>query len=456
MTTRLRRSFRLLSPFLMLTISSQASAFPRKEYCTGLTVATVTTEPLETPVLPDLRPSRREIDPEPSPSPRRKSAPRPMPDRPLLPTVDPKDIIPLDLYHADKVSSQALRRMPADLLDHLEAAKDREMTALKSELFPNRTVSLAALAQKTQQLLSEIEIIEGNHREALNNIIKEMVEDNYGSEVKQQLKIQITKEFPARQESSEGDQLKDSPMLTAQVFRREVYNSLSQAAGWSGMVQFYKSHADQINAISPGLADKYETLHKLFRLSSHEMLSMLPSLDFLNSIPRSQLSHGREIVNATPEEFVDESGEKRVAVKVTGVAVGANAWATAHEANKAGFEMATALESVSRMPLTPAERDFVNDRSNSSVAEIRQGIYGVAMDKILRRSLAFLLNQNTTTGMANTDYLTCVERIFSQIPTATFEKLVVGLLSEKIFTDVAMQRETSAILGEFGIFADLK
>jgi hypothetical protein len=108
------------------------------------------------------------------------------------------------------------------------------------------------------------------------------------------------------------------------------------------------------------------------------------------------------------------------------------------------------------MPLTPAERDFVNDRSNSSVAEIRQGIYGVAMDKILRRSLAFLLNQNTTTGMANTDYLTCVERIFSQIPTATFEKLVVGLLSEKIFTDVAMQRETSAILGEFGIFADLK
>jgi hypothetical protein len=147
-----------------------------------------------------------------------------MPDRPLLPTVDPKDIIPLDLYHADRVSSQALRRIPADLLDHLEAAKDREMTALKSELFPNQTVSLAALSQKTQRLLSEIESIESNHKEALNNIIKEMVEDNYGSDVKQQLKIQITKEFPARQESSEGDQLKDSPMLTAQVFRREVYN----------------------------------------------------------------------------------------------------------------------------------------------------------------------------------------------------------------------------------------
>ena len=65
-----------------------------------------------------------------------------------------------------------------------------------------------------------------------------------------------------------GDRLEANDLLKFHVYRRELYNSLSQAAGWTGMVQFFKTHEAELDALHSGLAKIYEDLHFAYRYAT--------------------------------------------------------------------------------------------------------------------------------------------------------------------------------------------
>jgi hypothetical protein len=380
-----------------------------------------------------------------------------MPERPLRPTVDPKDLVPPELYSRDLLFGETLDKFPEGFIDRLDAAAWRELEEIERSFGWKKPVTLEALAQRISKLNQQIETVEGRRKPELLSIIKEMVADNYSRDVVENLKVDIAEQLPDRTDSKAGNSLSGNHLLGYHVYRRELYNSLSQAAGWNGMMQFIHTYRDRLNAIEPGLADKYQELHNAYRYATVLSLRAIHDPEILRDPQlRESISHGREIVLAEPEKYWDEvTGEEQIGLKsVTGVAVGINAWATAHEANKAGFEMQTALEATQRMPLTDAERDYINDRTNSNLAEIRQGIYGIAIDKMLRRSLGFLAYRQPDINLSHSDYLLVVERLFSQLPPSQFQMFFDGVLSQDFFVNEHTQRTCFSIAQTYAIFEE--
>ena len=117
-------------------------------------------------------------------------------------------------------------------------------------------------------LRRDIEAIESQHKPEILGVIRDMIQERYGEAVTG-LKIGLTSEAPSRVAPTTTGKNTipglpgslDKPM----IYRTEVRNLWQQGEGWIGMKEFGYGKAQELNAISPGLAEKYQELDKLNR-----------------------------------------------------------------------------------------------------------------------------------------------------------------------------------------------
>jgi len=399
-----------------------------------------------------------------------------MPDRPIKPTEDPKDMIPIDLYRQDPNFNNIFRQyFPPGFIAMIENVATQEAQTFA-------TLQTQRLFAQVPALMTELKGIEAQHREAIKEIVRKMVADFYGDEIAEHMNLKLSEGIPPRPtdhpyhmtdyfkfDSSvhrEHDRINEqSPMDERRfqdiIFRRELYNLAAQAHGWDGMSAFFNLYGPELDQVSPGLAQKYRDLHNAFRYGQYTGLRLIgpviPETALFN--PHSQLrnqhdgiTYGREIVQVEMSKGTDEAGDPYIQIdEVNGVASGFNGWALAHEAMKAGFQMATALEATRRAGLTDLERYRLDFATNSPAAEIRQGIYGPTFDRHLRKTLAILKYPQKKVQLESKIYLRAVENLFI-LNHAAFSDFVQTISRADFFENVAQQNRLRTMLQEQGVF----
>ncbi len=401
------------------------------------------------PVEPERRPSRREV-----PIPRPDEKPHFVPDRPLF---DPKDLNPEDLYSGDahlkglwndlplgmkRVMVEGLREEKAQLTRHLEEKYGTHD--------PNQVQSIML------NLMRDIETIESQHRPKILGVIRDMIQERYGDAVTG-LKIGITADSPSRVSPTATGESKipglphsfNDPM----IYRTEVRNLWQQGEGWIGMKEFSYGKGKELDAISPGLSEKYQELDRLNRWGQIFVLAQIPDSQFVSSLPQDAFSAGRDIVT-TQFELVDRPDGKVDRVKkggLTGVATGRNGWAAAHEARKAAAQMATPAEGALRWMMSPEQKKSLDEATNSQIAELRQGVYGPAVVVALRKRLATLHSGGQTNSMSDEDYHFAADGVFS-LPPDAFKYGMTLLFDSSFEKDAAKQEEAKQFLKQYGVF----
>ena len=231
------------------------------------------------------------------------------------------------------------------------------------------------------------------------------------------------------------------------VYRTEMRHLWQQGEGWLGMKEFAYDHAGELNAISPGLAQKYQELDRLYRFGQLAQLGLIPVAETVDALPRETISAGREIVTTDFELVESPDGSRSIGVKeIRGIAVGRNAWAAAHEARKAASQMATPNEGAYRWMLSPERRQSLNDATNSNRAEIRQGVFGPVVVQAMRSRLGKILPFD----MKEADYLDMVDGIFSMHPGA-FKHTMDLLFRSDFETSEVAQKELRSVLETNGV-----
>jgi hypothetical protein len=382
-------------------------------------------------VIPDRPKTRPGTQPSEDPRPVTvpRHAPNPLPERPLEPTFDPKDIIPADLYGKDEGMKHFWDSLDSNIKKTL-LETDKKYSAELVQKFSEKyktAPNLPLMVENYLRIQAQLKSIEGQHQIAMERLVRHLAEDRFGASTMSVLKSGISSEMPSReveeaksisQESTKNDI--SQKQMDFYVYRRELYNLLNQAEGWNGMQEFIKVGKFQMDEIDPRLAPLYEEMDLNFRLAQRLSLSAIPDVNLLQVAEKDQLSMGREIVCINCKPAQSPTGQKQIEISsVSGVAVGANAWALAHEVYKASFQIGTALESTQRSPLNGRERRVIEDSTNSNVAEIRQGIFGHAFQVKLQSFIASI-----TGSTSSHVYMTVVERVFSLLPEQSFKNFI--------------------------------
>lgn len=410
----------------------------------GQSCAVFLADPVITPDRPTTVPAKPKHDPipirEPHPSlPRR--APNPLPDRPLLPTTDPKDIIPIDLYDQDGEMGTFWRSISPDVRSRLVHDADADFNRLSVE-FQSRygaKPNLQTVYSNVMRVLQRLTPIEDRHKIVLEGLVRQLIDERFGRETTEHLTSSISSHLPARPAQINMDpsslgaeslgvsqtQNIDTSFMRFYVLRRELYNLLAQAEGWFGMHEFVNDHSKELYLIDPALPSLYSELDLNYRLANRLMLASIPSVQTIQGADmREQITSGREIVCVNCRPVQGLMGEKQIEIgSVTGVAVGKNAWALAHEAFKASFQIATALEATQRAPLNHQERQFVDDLTNSNAAEIRQGLMGPGFRQHMQKVVSALVGSSDPKV-----YFVIVERVFSMLPDKVFQSFIMDCI----------------------------
>lgn len=424
--------------------------------------------PVPLPEHPAPRPSE--------PAPRR--LPDRRPDRPVQPTKDPQNIEPFQLHTLDPRYPNFWEEVPVALRDHLQRSYNEESQRLKELTATWGVTDLPTLMRNHHQVKQQIAQIEGVHREKLEALLKRMVSDVYGPEVANSLDVKIGGPLPAWPEIPKPrpvDRFKDwfkrakdsfTPAGRARQaaeqndmqfmrYRRELYNMLSQAHGYYGTQRLYSMYEKELKEIDPNLP---ELLRKDLTLAMYGNDMMIQNLRphqlgrFSNRRNVEGMAHGRNVTEATVERKQDEEGSYLEVKDKSGVAVGNNTHDAAHEAAKAGFKIATVNETSTRATLNPPEQKWLDDATNSPVAEIRQGVFGPYLDRTLRRSIrAMLYPDAPSKQLTEQQYLTVVERVFSELPPGQFHAFIEGAGDPAFEKSPERIQHLRTTLGEFDI-----
>lgn len=448
-----------------LNVLSHATGAPKDRDCPGalrsLTQAVSVSAPSAPPKPIQPVPQKPAHEPEPSRRERRLvPIPAPAPDEPRRmipekPVTDPKDIQPEDLYSSDPKVAPFWNKMPVGLRRVMVEGLRKERAELEQSMQTRYGSTRAqVLMQAVVKLQAEIEAIESKHKREVLAVITKMIEARYGG-LASGLRVGISTQMPARpsdtEVSSQGSRIPELPtnLDEGMVYRTELRHLWQQGEGWLGMKEFAYDHAADLNTISPGLAEKYQELDRLYRYGQLAQLGLIPVAEMVDALPRDAISAGREIVT-TDFELVDApDGSQSVGVKeVKGIAVGRNGWAAAHEARKAASQMATPNEGAFRWMLSSERRQRLNDATNSNRAEIRQGVFGPAVVEAMRDRLRKILP--TGSSMKEADYLDAVDGIFSMYPGA-FKHAMELLFRSDFETNESVQKEVLSVFEANGV-----
>lgn len=396
--------------------------------------------PVVTPDRP-IAPSRPDVEPaEPVPRPRR--APNPLPGRPLQPTEDPKDLIPVELYEQDGEMGAYWKGLAPDVRATLTKDADEDLRRLSAE-FERRygeRPNINVVYSNIIRVLRAVEPIERRHKIAIESVVRQLVENRFGGDTALFLKTSISDQLPARPDGApESGQIQrtdplleflspqqniDPKLMKFYALRREFYNLIAQAEGWNGMSEFVRDRSRELYLIDLRLPSLYAELDLNYRLATRLMVQRVTRVQSVQGTDvRGQITAGREIVCIHCRPVQGMMGEKEIEIaSISGIAVGKNGWALAHEAYKAAFQMATALEATQRAPLNSTERQILDDLTNSNAAEIRQGIFGPGFLERMRRFV------NALTGTTDQrHYFVIIERVFSLLPENLFHEFILDV-----------------------------
>ncbi len=446
----------IMTPILALTIFFSASLYA---FTPGICKKNLKELNRSGPaVLPEAPPVPKKAPVEPQPITPRPSEPKrreipipnePAPKIPAKPLEDPKDIQPEDLYASDSRVAFFWREMPIGLrrlmIEEMKNEKEKLQTHMRARY---GGAEARTLIRATLSLQSEIEAIEVHHKKEILNIIGEMMEKRYGPAI-QSLSIRITNELPRPTESkADGRMIPELPksLDEGMVYRTEMRNLWLQGEGWVGMKEFAYLYAPELNAIQPGLAEKYQELDRLYRIGQLAQIDLIPFAEALEHLPKEAISAGREIVS-TDFEIVERDGASFGKVKNTrGIAVGRNGWAAAHEARKAASQMATSSEGVFRWMMPIERREKLNEATNSARAEIRQGVFGPAVVQSLKKRIDLVVGKS----LEDERYYQIMDGYFS-LPPSIFIQVNKLIFDSTFEVNGSLQGEVRKLLKANGV-----
>ncbi|MGA0164628.1 MAG: hypothetical protein ACO3LE_10375, partial [Bdellovibrionota bacterium] len=405
------------------------------------------TEPMRIPTAPPAptpdKPKRRIPIPAP------EGPPRQIPEKPLE---DPKDINPEILYSTDARASAFWDRMPVGLrrvmIEGMRAEREKLSAHMEQKY---RVVSVGRLLQAVSALEREIAEIEGSHKKEILSVIRELMEKRYGDTV-QGLNIQITNERPTPQSpaGTNGQSVPELPknLDDGMIYRTELRNLWLQGEGWIGMKEFVYEYAPQLDAIQPGLAEKYQELDRLYRFGQLAQLELIPTPEVIDRTPKDMISAGREIVTTHFDVVEEADGSKAVEVReVRGVAVGRNAWAAVHEGRKAASQMVTPNEGAYRFLMPPERRAALDEATNSARAEIRQGVFGPAVVVALRKRIEMAVERSFN----DTDFYQVMDAYFS-LPPGVFQAATEILFRSEFENSSESKKELRELFESYDVF----
>jgi len=392
------------------------------------------TEPIRKPAPTPYKPKRRVPIPAP------EGPPREIPEKPLE---DPKDINPEVLYSTDSLVAPFWDQIPVGLqrvmIKGMQAEKEKLVAHMRKKY---GGADVGRLVQAVRSLEEEIAEIEASHKREILKVIRELMENRYGDTV-QGLQIQITDELPTPQNpaGTNGQTVPELPksLDAGMVYRTELRNLWLQGEGWIGMKEFVYEYAPQLNAIHPGLAEKYQELDRLYRFGQLIQLELIPVPEMIDHTPKVMISAGREIVTTRFDVVEEADGSKAVEVQdVKGVAVGRNAWAAVHEARKAASQIVTSNEGALRSLMPLDRRQILDEATNSARAEIRQGVFGLPVVVALRKRIEMAFERSFT----DTEFYAVMDGYFSLPPSVFQTATDILFLSE---TDILFLYETDIL-----------
>ncbi len=402
--------------FLIFFLVTSAFAAAGKPFCEKVLNPNPKTEirfadeePIVIPEPPKTEPKIPEPDLVPQPKQPRR-APNPHPDRPLLPTHDPKDIVPAELYLKDELAKRIYQTFPESLLELMRSVPATEQLEIVPRL---RAIGVSdpmdheEIIRFIQSDLEWIRSLELGNESMIEQGVFNYIEQEYGSEAVQNLTFRIDQTLPTLSRDLDPRAAPASARIRPNFFnpfhwfktivkpsqpvakseltlffssRREIYNLIAQGVGWEAMKK-YPAQSISLLINEPALPVVYERFYLAFRQLNYLTVAELRSPMELNAPElREQSSIGREIVSVDGVPVQNELGHPVIEInEVNGVAVGKNGLALAHEMAKAGFQMATALEATQRMGLKNQERYDLDLVTNTNSAEVRQAIYGPAI-----------------------------------------------------------------------------
>jgi len=433
------------------------AVFPLSEICTKA-LKEVKSGPATLPEAPPVPTRPVPVEP-PAPAPERpkrkipvpapEGPPREIPEKPLE---DPKDIQPEVLYSTDSRVSSFWDQMPVGLrrvmIEEMRAEGEK-LAAHMQQKYGGADV--ARLVQAVRSLEGKIAEIEASHKREILSVIRELMEKRYGDTV-QGLNIQITDERPIPQNpaGTNGQMVPELPksLDAGMVYRTELRNLWLQGEGWIGMKEFVYEYGPQLNAIHPGLAEKYQELDRLYRFGQLIQLDLIPVPEVIDRTPKDMISAGREIVTTNFDVVEEADGSKAVEVRdVQGIAVGRNAWAAVHEARKAASQMVTPNEGAYRFLMPPERREALDEATNSARAEIRQGVFGPAVVVALRRRMEMAFERSFT----DTEFYQVMDGYFSLHP-GVFQAATEILFRSDFESSGEAKRELRELFESYDVF----
>lgn len=404
-------------------------------------------EPIRTPTAPPAptpeKPKRRVPIPAP------EGPPREIPEKPLE---DPKDINPEVLYSTDARASSFWNQMPVGLrrvmIEGMRAEREKLAAHMQQKY---GTADVVRLLHEVRSLEEEIAEIEASHKREILLVIRELMEKRYGDTI-QGLNIQITSERPTPQSpaGTNGQTVPELPksLDVGMVYRTELRNLWLQGEGWIGMKEFVYEYAPQLNAIHPGLAEKYQELDRLYRFGQLIQLELIPVPEVIDRTPKDMISAGREIVTTHFDVVEEADGSKAVEVRdVRGVAVGRNAWAAVHEGRKAASQMVTPNEGAYRFLMPPERRQTLDEATNSARAEIRQGVFGPAVVVALRKRIEMTFERSFN----DTEVYQVMDGYFS-LPPGVFQGATDILFRSDFENSAEAKRELRELFESYDVF----
>lgn len=413
------------------------------------------------PTVPDAPVKEPGVIPEKQPRPSRRDVPMPAPVEPgrkipARPVVDPKALQPEMLYSNDDRIAPFWNELPMGLKRLMIENVRREQGELEEFIRAREGSSdPQTLVRVVKALETEIESLEADRKKELLEVIRRMMISHYGKEWVDPLAISIGTTFPTPQqpEATDGRMVPELPerLAAGMIHRTELRNLWLQGEGWLGMEEFIFLYAHELDAIVPGIAEKYQVLHKIYRLGQLAQLGLIPGLtpEVMNAIERARgaITAGFEIVTSDFKVVNNEEETPFIRLKeVKGVAVGRNAWAAAHEARKAGSQMATPMEGAYRWLMSEEQRGQLDEATNSAIAEIRQGVFGPCVVKVVRKRLELLFGKSDDQAK----HYELMDLFFSMPPDA-FREITTLLFNSEFETNRAVQQEARSLLETHGI-----
>ncbi len=437
------------------------------------------------PVAPPkpVTPPKPKPAPMPSPAPAQpdpgRRLPDRFPDRPVKPTTDPQNINPFGLYK-DKSNARFLGQVPEPVRENWSRSFEEERTRLQAEAAKLGVTDPSQLMPKLFQNKYKLLEIEEKHRPEIEKLLRRMASEVYGEDATQFLEIRISNQLPAWPEiekapassrlgqwfaqlkkrfSRKGRQqiLSQKQDIEFLKYRRELYNMLSQAHGYYGVKRFYSMYEKELRALDPELPELLRNDLTLAMYGNSLMIQGMPQGHvprFKNRQAMEGMVHGRNITEVAAERKQDEDGSTYLQMgHRRGTAVGHNSHDAAHETAKAGFKLATASEAVVRSTLTATERKVLDEATNTPLAEIRQGVFGPYLDVTLRKSIRALVHPNNSAQqLTDAQYLTVIDRVFSELPPAQFNLFIEKAADPGFAASPEAVAELRNTLGDFDLF----